>query len=132
MKASLTGSVIGNLLLVIGASVLAGGLKYKTQQFNARGARVQSTMLTLAAIAFIAPAAFHYLTGPGARASESTLSTEISIIMLAIYAVSLLFTLHTHRQYFAAPPAERSTRRRRTGKPGARRGRSSCWPSPPP
>ena len=103
VKASLTGSVIGNLLLVTGASVMAGGLKYKTQRFNARGARVQSTMLTLAAIAFIAPAAFHYLSGPGARASESTLSTEISIIMLSVYAVSLLFTLHTHRQYFAAP-----------------------------
>lgn len=112
VKASLTGSVIGNLLLVTGASVLAGGLKYKTQQFNARGARVQSTMLTLAAIAFIAPAAFHYLTGARDRANESTLSTEISVIMLAVYAVSLVFTLHTHRQYFATPSTGEPERQR--------------------
>ena len=60
VKASLTGSIIGNILLVMGASALAGGLKYKTQEFNATGARVQATMLTLAAVALVVPAAFHY------------------------------------------------------------------------
>ena len=64
------------------------------------GARVQTTMLTLAAIAFIAPAAFHHLAGAHGRASETTLSTEISLIMLATYALSLLFTLRTHKQFF--------------------------------
>src|SRR6201747_1042946 len=56
VKASLTGSIIGNILLVLGASVLAGGIKHKEQEFNATGAREQSTLLTLAAIALIMPA----------------------------------------------------------------------------
>ena len=59
VKASLTGSIIGNILLVLGAAVLAGGLKHKHQSFNVTGARAQATLLTLAAIALVMPAAFH-------------------------------------------------------------------------
>ena len=66
VKASLTGSIIGNILLVLGAAVLAGGLKHKQQRFNATGARAQATLLTLAAIALVMPAAFHDLAGPDA------------------------------------------------------------------
>src|SRR5215831_6064768 len=64
VKASLTGSIIGNILLVLGAAALAGGVKYKEQRFNVTAARAQATQLTLTAIAFIMPAAFHYLSGP--------------------------------------------------------------------
>src|SRR6266853_3633705 len=60
VKASLTGSIIGNILLVLGAAMLAGGIKHKEQRFNAVGARAQSTLLTLAAVGLIMPAAFHY------------------------------------------------------------------------
>jgi len=109
VKASLTGSILGNLLLVLGAALVAGGLKHKTQVFNARGARVQSTMLTLAAIAFIGPAAYHHLSRAIQPAREHTLSVEIAIIMLAVYALSLLFTLHTHKQYFASAHAPEAT-----------------------
>src|SRR6476661_5533250 len=66
VKASLTGSIIGNILLVLGAAVLAGGIKHKHQRFNPTGARAQSTLLTLAAIALVMPAGFHALAGPGA------------------------------------------------------------------
>src|SRR6476661_10840284 len=66
VKASLTGSIIGNVLLVLGAAVLAGGIKHKHQRFNPTGARAQSTLLTLAAIALVMPAGFHALAGPGA------------------------------------------------------------------
>src|SRR6059058_421114 len=62
VKASLTGSIIGNILLVLGAAVLAGGIKFKRQQFNTTAARAQVTLLTLSAIALIMPAAFHYLS----------------------------------------------------------------------
>src|SRR5436309_2414501 len=61
VKASLTGSIIGNVLLVLGFSVLAGGIRHRSQKFNETAARSQSTMLTLAAIGLIVPAAFHYL-----------------------------------------------------------------------
>jgi Ca2+:H+ antiporter len=101
VKASLTGSIIGNILLVMGIAILAGGLRHKTQQFNARNARVQATMLTLAAIALVMPAAFHHLGGPVALAREGGLSVEISIVLLATYAFGLLFTLKTHAKMLA-------------------------------
>ena len=107
VKASLTGSIIGNILLVLGASCVAGGLKYPTQRFNAAAARSQATMLTLAVIALIVPAAYHYLAGGGRLVStsdlarrESDLSLEISLVLLATYALSLLFSLRTHKQLF--------------------------------
>ena len=72
VKASLTGSVIGNVLLVLGAAVLAGGIKHQRQRFNVTAARAQVTLLTLAAIGMIMPAAFHYLAGPGGAATRAT------------------------------------------------------------
>jgi Ca2+:H+ antiporter len=100
VKASLTGSIIGNILLVLGAAILAGGMKHKAQKFNTTAARAQATLLTLAAIGMIMPAAFHYLAGPAARIRENDLSLEISIVLLGTYAMHLLFSLHTHKQLF--------------------------------
>ena len=106
VKASLTGSIIGNVLLVMGAAILAGGIKFQTQKFNASGARVQATMLTLAAVALTVPAAFHYLAGPGGIVRERPLSLDISIVLLVTYALSLWFTLRTHKQLFVGHTAE--------------------------
>lgn len=100
VKASLTGSIIGNILLVMGAAFLAGGLKFPTQKFNASGARSQATMLTLAAIALIIPAAFHHVAGRQAASSEAGLSLEISVVLLITYGLSLVFSLITHKQLF--------------------------------
>jgi len=71
VKASLTGSIIGNVLLVTGAAFFAGGLKYKVQRFSAVAARSQATMMTLAAIALIVPAAYHHLGSPAAEARHA-------------------------------------------------------------
>ena len=101
VKASLTGSIIGNLLLVLGAAALAGGVRHKEQVFNMTAARVQATLLTLAAIALVVPAAFHYLAGGNARVREDALSLGIAVVLLAAYGAHLLFSLHTHRQLFA-------------------------------
>ena len=101
VKASLTGSIIGNILLVLGVSVLAGGIKHKEQRFNTTAARAQATLLTLAAIAMIMPAAFHYLAGPAGRPRENDLSLEISIVLLLAYGFHLLFSLRTHKELFA-------------------------------
>lgn len=108
VKASLTGSIIGNLLLVLGASILAGGLKYKEQKFSAQAARSQTTLLTIASISLVLPAAFHYLAS-GTRQSaelERDLSLEFSIVLLVIYGLSLLFSLKTHKHYFASEVEE--------------------------
>ncbi|HUP00574.1 MAG TPA: calcium/proton exchanger [Gemmatimonadota bacterium] len=106
VKASLTGSIIGNALLILGASMLAGGLKYRIQEYSGTGARTNSTTLTLAAVALIAPAAFHYLGGPEAVVDESRLSLIIGVLLLVTYASSLLFSLHTHAGYFTREAAE--------------------------
>ncbi len=101
VKASLTGSIIGNILLVLGAALLAGGFKQPEQVFNAIGARIQSTLLTLAAIALIAPAAFHHTVPPSAYHRENHLSLAISVILLVAYGLGLFFSLKTHKHFFA-------------------------------
>ena len=108
VKASLTGSIIGNILLVLGAAVLAGGLKHKHQKFNVTGARAQATLLTLAAIALVMPAAFHSLAGgPNTAIREDRLSLAISFVLLAVYGLHLFFSLGTHKQLFeGGAPAE--------------------------
>ncbi len=109
VKASLTGSLIGNLLLVLGGAVLAGGIKHERQRFNVTAARAQVTLLTLATIGMIMPAAFHYLAGPGGRSRENGLSLEISVVLLLAYGAHLVFSLRTHKQLFAGIPAEAGT-----------------------
>jgi Ca2+:H+ antiporter len=108
VKASLTGSIMGNLLLVLGGAILAGGLKYPEQNFSAKAARAQTTLLTLGTISLVLPAAFHYLAG-SARDSlklERDLSLEIAILLLIIYGLSLVFSLKTHKHYFSGTPTE--------------------------
>ncbi|MFN0102486.1 MAG: calcium/proton exchanger [Bryobacteraceae bacterium] len=100
VKASLTGSIIGNILLVAGLSMLLGGFRYKTQTFNRMAAQNQATMLLLAAVSLILPAAFHYLAGPAGESREDELSMEISVVLLVVYALSLVFSLITHKQLF--------------------------------
>lgn len=107
VKASLTGSIIGNLLLVFGLSCLAGGLRFPTVRFNGAAARSQATLLSLTVIALVVPAAFHHLVMGSAQAAarESDVSLEISILLLICYGLSLLFSLRTHKQLFASAAA---------------------------
>jgi Ca2+:H+ antiporter len=99
VKASLTGSILGNLLLVLGAAMLAGGVRHHTLCFEATAARAQASMLTLAAIALLAPAAFQALGGR-AGAASGQLSLAIALVLIATYGCGLLFSLRTHRRHF--------------------------------
>ena len=99
VKASIAGSIVGNILLVLGAAMLAGGLRHSEQAFNPAGARSQATMLTLAAIALILPAAYQVATGTIA-VGLGRLSISISIVLLAGYALFLTFALVTHSALF--------------------------------
>jgi Ca2+:H+ antiporter len=101
VKASLTGSIIGNILLVLGGAILAGGLKHKSQRFNVTGARAQATLLTLAAIALVMPAAFRALAGQQAVLTKDGLSFGIACVLLVAYGLHLIFSLGTHKQLFA-------------------------------
>jgi len=105
VKASIAGSIVGNILLVLGAAMLAGGLRHREQSFNAQGARALATMLTLAAIGLILPACYQFATGGSAANSLVWLSLSISIVLLAVYGLFLGFTLVTHSSLFTASHA---------------------------
>ncbi|MBK9314840.1 MAG: calcium/proton exchanger [Acidobacteria bacterium] len=100
VKASITGSIIGNILLVLGLSVLLGGLKYPRQIFNKTAATLGSTMLGLSAIGLLMPAVFHYLVVGKPNVREQDLSLEIAIVLFITYVLSLVFTLRTHSHLY--------------------------------
>jgi Ca2+:H+ antiporter len=104
VKASIAGSIVGNILLVLGAAMLAGGVRHSEQQFNAAAARSQATMLTLAAIALVLPAAYRSLLGDAAVQRLGTLSVSISLVLLIVYGLFLLFSVVTHSARFAGAP----------------------------
>jgi Ca2+:H+ antiporter len=121
VKASLTGSILGNLLLVLGLSFVAGGVRYKTQRFSAGAASMYATSLTLAASALVLPALFHYLAGRAERAREADLSLEISIVLILTYFLGLLFTLRTHKHLFSPDPETASLVERGAAQWGIRK-----------
>jgi len=100
VKASLTGSIIGNVLLVLGASFLAGGLYYKVQEFNAITARAQAQMLLMASVAVIIPGLFHALRPAGVVVNEAAISLAIACLLMVVYVLSLVFSLRTHKDLF--------------------------------
>ena len=101
VKASLTGSIIGNSLLVLGLSMVWGGLRYERQRFNQTAASMGASLLLLAAIGLVVPALFHYTATDRAPDAERELSLEIAVVLFAIYLLSLVFSLRTHRHLFA-------------------------------
>src|SRR5436190_2095889 len=82
-------------LLVLGAAMLAGGMRHPEQHFNVSGARSQATLLTLAAIALILPAAYESVSGTPPR-GLGFVSLSISIVLLLVYALFLAYSLITH------------------------------------
>jgi Ca2+:H+ antiporter len=103
VKASVAGSIIGNILLVLGAAMLTGGLRHSEQHYNPVGARSQATMLTLAAIALILPAAFQSVVSNARVLGQ--LSVSISVVLLLVYTLFLAFSLVTHSSLFTGSHA---------------------------
>jgi Ca2+:H+ antiporter len=97
VKASITGSLIGNLLLVLGTAIFVGGAHYKTLTFNRSSAQASASTLLLAVIAMTIPALF-FQTSPAMRrpATTESLSVFVSVLMIASYLASLWFALRTH------------------------------------
>ena len=110
VKASLIGSILGNILLVMGLSMLVGGLKFPRQTFDSTAARAQSGLLLLAAVALVMPAVFQLVSGGGlpSPAEESKqfspdlehMSIAVSLLLLGAYVAGLLFSLKTHKSLF--------------------------------
>ncbi|RGX02592.1 calcium/proton exchanger [Paraclostridium sordellii] len=102
VKASIAGSVIGNILLVLGASMLFGGLKHKNQTFNKKVIEVSSSMLLFAVIGLCIPAIFTHTIDPKLLNTRyEGLSIVVAIIMFAIYILSLVFSFFTHKDIYS-------------------------------
>ncbi|HEY9703464.1 MAG TPA: calcium/proton exchanger [Allocoleopsis sp.] len=96
VKASITGSIIGNLLLVMGFSMFLGGLRFKEQEFQPIVARMNASAMNLAVIAILLPTAVDYTsTGIDAPAIQQ-LSIAVALILIVVYALTLLFSMKTH------------------------------------
>jgi len=110
VKASLVGSILGNILLVMGAAMLVGGARRERQRFDPTAAGAQSLMLLLAAVVLVMPAIFELVAGAGLprptdRAIDfpdelHALSVGVAIVLLLSYAGGLWFSLRTHKDLF--------------------------------
>lgn len=110
VKASIIGSIIGNILLVLGAAMLAGGIGREKQSFSRTGAGIQTSMLMLAAAAMLMPAIFELVEGRGLPHPGDTavhyggtvehLSLAVAVVLMATYVIGLFFSLKTHRDIF--------------------------------
>ncbi len=98
-QASLIGSILGNLLLVMGLAIFWGGIKHKIQSFNSDAIQMNGSLLLLAVVAFIIPSAVHH--SGGTDIDVEVLSRYTAIVLLAIYGLALLFQLKTHADVFA-------------------------------
>jgi Ca2+:H+ antiporter len=104
VKASITGSILGNLLLILGLSLVAGGTKKETLTFNRTAASMSAGMLALAVVGLVFPALFHSVHPVGSEATELRISEGVGLILLATYGASLLFSMKTHKRLFGGEP----------------------------
>ncbi|MDJ0743831.1 MAG: calcium/proton exchanger [Xenococcaceae cyanobacterium MO_167.B27] len=106
VKATITGSIVSNLLLVMGFAMLLGGLKYKEQDFLPKAARLNASSMNLAVIAILLPTAVEYTsTGIGETTLEN-LSVAVAVVLILVYGLTLLFSMKTHSYLYDVGVAE--------------------------
>jgi Ca2+:H+ antiporter len=109
VKASMAGSVIGNILLVLGLSMFVGGIKHKTQTFNKEAVEVSASMLLFAVIGLMVPALFTQTVQPELLTTRyEGLSIIVAVIMFLIYLLSLLFSFYTHKDLYSVDHSQES------------------------
>ena len=102
VKASIAGAIVTNTLFMLGASFLLGGLKHHVQEYNRIAARVQAGLLFLATVALLIPSAMAASDSTSRAAVIQTLSAGLAVVLIAAYGFGLLFSLKTHREFFAS------------------------------
>ncbi len=108
VKASIIGSIIGNILLVFGLSLIVGGLKHKEQFFNKENTGYQSSMLFLAIIGLAVPTILAATaTEVGHQGNIEFISVCVAFVLLGVYIASIIFTFVTHKHLFSIPSVER-------------------------
>ncbi|MGB3405570.1 MAG: calcium/proton exchanger [Microcoleaceae cyanobacterium] len=118
VKASITGSIIGNLLLVMGLSMLLGGLKFKEQEFKSVVARLNASVMNLAVIAILVPTAVQATSAGIEESTMQRLSGAVAIVLIVVYLLTLLFSMKTHTYLYEAGVAELETEEDGTVKSG--------------
>ena len=124
VKASISGAILGNILLIFGLSILAGGFKYKEQFFNRENTGLQSSMLFLAIIGLAVPTVLANtvnLEDGGSVNVESQVSIQIlsdvlAFLLLAVYIAGIIFTFFTHKQIFTQPVSREHHREEKESK----------------
>jgi Ca2+:H+ antiporter len=112
VQASIIGSIIGNILLLVGLSLFAGGLRYKNQRFNNETIAVSSTMLIIVVAGLAIPSVYYYLNPNSHNIKE--ISESVAVVMTLIYLAGLVFSLRTHRDLFDASDEMKATHERPT------------------
>ena len=96
VKATITGSIISNLLLVMGFSMFLGGLRFKEQDFQPTAARLNASSMNLAVIAILVPTAVEYSSSGIGETTLQNLSVAVAIVLILVYGLTLLFSMKTH------------------------------------
>jgi len=113
VQASIIGSIIGNILFLVGISIFAGGMRYKIQHFNNETIAVSSTMLIIVVAGLAIPSVYYFLT-PQNSPHIQLLSAAVAIVMTLIYIAGLVFSLRTHRDLFDASDEMKATHEKST------------------
>jgi Ca2+:H+ antiporter len=108
VKATLTGSIIGNLLLVMGFAMLLGGLRYKEQVFQSSAAGMNASVMNLAVISILLPTAVEYTSTGIGEDSIQKLSVAVAVVLIIVYGLSLLFSMKTHAYLYDVGMAEQA------------------------
>ncbi|QSV54064.1 MAG: calcium/proton exchanger [Dolichospermum sp. UKL201] len=106
VKASITGSIISNLLLVMGLSMLLGGIRYKEQTFESVIARVNASSMNLAVIAILLPTAMNYTSIGISEKTVQNLSLAVAVVLILVYGLTLLFSMKTHAYLYEVGVAD--------------------------
>jgi Ca2+:H+ antiporter len=106
VKASITGAIISNLLLVAGLAMLLGGIKFREQSFRPEVARMNASVMNLAVVALILPSVVTYADANLGEISIQELSTAVALVLLVVYGLTLLFSLKTHSYLYSIHEAE--------------------------
>jgi Ca2+:H+ antiporter len=93
VKASITGSIIGNILLVLGVAMIAGGVKHGTQRFDQKQSGHHAVMLTLAVLALVIPSFFSHAIGEEGSLGVEILSLGVAVVMILLYGLGLFYSL---------------------------------------
>lgn len=106
VKATITGSIISNLLLVMGFSMLLGGLRFKEQDFQPTAARMNASVMNLAVISLLVPTAVQYTSSGIEESLLQTLSIAVAIVLILVYVLTLLFSMKTHAYLYDVSVAD--------------------------